>query len=293
MGSELTIEFDQSDIFDPYKAGSQCFEWTVRPDQPDIPFSGDRAGRGKRVGSERFGRVGQWLANLTSLSLKIPYGNGCTLDLSALSGLPNLKTLELSGSDCYIKDVNFLSGLHNLTALIMPYDRGARVGIDCMDISALSGLSALETLELSFRFSEETREQLEQQGREYDISALSGLTSLKELKLNGYSSIYMDLNHLANLTNLVTLGVNEISTVYGDGLQVNHYGMDFSGLSGLKNLNKLVLDNVSINQVASIPALENLSTLEIQYIHDMEYGERDWQKQVCCICRRMRYMGLE
>lgn len=139
------------------------------------------------------------------------------------------------------------------------------MGIDCMDISALSGLSALETLELSFRFSEETREQLEQQGREYDISALSGLTSLKELKLNGYSSIYMDLNHLANLTNLVTLEVNEISTVYGDGLQVNHYGMDFSGLSGLKNLNKLVLDNVSINQVASIPALENLSTLEIQY----------------------------
>lgn len=225
------------------------------------------------------------LTGLTSLNLNFasPRNGGEQadgLDLSALSGLTNLELLVLSGESGRINDISFLSGMNNLTELRVSTETNMGLGTD--DISILSGLTNLETLELNFNMDYSAwdgEKGFTYNTRMYDISPLSGLTNLKNLTL-GYLSAYMDLSCLSGLTNLETLELRPISNVTEDGGAIVHYGGDMSSLSGLTNLRTLLLKNQvnagwKINQIASIPALPNLTTLGLSLNHRTDIsGER-------------------
>ena len=144
-------------------------------------------------------------------------------DLSALSGLTNLRSLNLFLTN--ISDLSALSGLTNLTELDLS-------GTNISDISALSGLTNLTWLDLSVTNIS-------------DLSALSGLTNLTELDL--FLTNISDLSALAGLTDLERLYLSETNI------------SDISALSGLTNLTELALSETplsfsSIND--HIPALQ-------------------------------------
>ena len=112
-------------------------------------------------------------------------------DISALSGLMQLKDLDLS--DNSISDISALSGLTQLETLWISDST-------ISDISALSGLTQLTHLNLQYNEIS-------------DISALSGLTQLVDLALFGNS--ISDVSALSGLTQLTMLSLsnNKISDV--------------------------------------------------------------------------------
>ena len=114
--------------------------------------------------------------NLTSLAVLA----GPFTDLSSLSGLTKLTSLELDGD---FTDLSSLSGLTKLTLLSL------HSSFDMSDISHLSDLTKLTTLTLSGNNIS-------------DISHLSDLTKLTTLNL-GHNSI-TDISHLVSNTGLGT-----------------------------------------------------------------------------------------
>ncbi len=170
------------------------------------------------------------LSGLTNLR-RLDLGGNSISDLSALSGaisrLTRLERLDLDNNS--ISDVSPLSGLTNLRQLWL-----FRNSIS--DLSPLSGLTNLERLIL---FSNNIS----------DISALSGLTRLERLDLDNNS--ISDVSSLSGLTNLewLWLSANNIS--------------DVSSLSGLPNLIRLFLHSNSMSDVSSLSGLTSLRTLNL------------------------------
>jgi Leucine-rich repeat (LRR) protein len=105
-------------------------------------------------------------------------------DLSALSGLKKLRTLNLTRNN--VSDISALSGLTNLRSLNLTLNR------NIADISALSGLTKLRTLNLAGN-------------KVADISAVSGMAELKTLGLN--NNKVMDIAPAAGLAKLETLNI--------------------------------------------------------------------------------------
>ena len=167
------------------------------------------------------------LTNLRTLDL----GGNSISDLSALSGaisgLPNLERLYLDNNS--ISDLTPLSGLTNLARLDL--DKNS-----ISDPSPLSGLANLEWLDLDTNSIS-------------DISALSGLTNLARLDLSGNS--ISDIPVLSGLTRLrsLLLSVNNIS--------------DISVLSGLTNLRSLFLSSNSISDISALSGLNSLVSLSL------------------------------
>ena len=171
-------------------------------------------------------------------------------DISALSGLTNLRTLNLGGYSNRISDISALSGLTNLERLVVGSP-------NISDISALSGLTSLKELRLLHTNIS-------------DISALSGLTSLKELNLGSNTNL-SDISALSGLTSLEWLWIwdcpsLDISTL--SGLTITNLRRldlfrnnlsDISALSGLTNLRRLYI--VMKNRVSDISALAGLTRL--------------------------------
>ena len=104
------------------------------------------------------------LTNLQTLQLDISLydSNGDPVDISSLSRLTNLTTLDLPG--CHIENLSPLSGLTNLTHLNLRQNQ-------ISSISSLSGLTNLTILNLS-------------DNRISSVSPLSRLTSLTDLDLS-------------------------------------------------------------------------------------------------------------
>ena len=128
--------------------------------------------------------------NLTVLNLgatrvenKVVNSNAVS-DLSALSGLKKLRTLNLTRNN--VSDVSALAKLTNLRTLHLTANR------EVSDISALAGLTKLRTLNLSGN-------------KVADISAVSGMAELKNLNLN--NNKIADLAPVADLANLTTLSI--------------------------------------------------------------------------------------
>ena len=150
------------------------------------------------------------LTNLTTLDL---WGRSLT-DISAVSGLTNLTTLDLWGSG--VTDISALSGLTNLTWLNLS-------GRNITDISALSRLTNLKTLDLSFVSAYTLTCQATGEWSQIphaltgsklsNISSLSGLTNLTWLNLSGQN--ITDISALSGLTKLTHLYL-------GGGTRVDH-----------------------------------------------------------------------
>ena len=148
-------------------------------------------------------------------------------DLSPITGLANLKFLELS--NCSISDVAPLSKLTQLDYLGLP-------GNNISDVSALSGLTQLNYLGLW--------------GNDIsDVSALSGLIQLNHLDLSGND--ISDISPLAKLTQLQFLDIqmNEIS--------------DVSPLAGLTQLPFLYLYSNDISDISPLAGLTQLRVLNL------------------------------
>jgi internalin A len=150
-------------------------------------------------------------------------------NISGLEHCSNLKVLRLHDT-VEITDISPLSGLINLETLDL---RGNRI----TDISPLSGLANLRYLDLS-------------NNRIKDISPLSGLKNLRDLYL--FDNRITDKSSLSGLINLETLG---LSTYYMEtGLEP---------LSELKNLNTLYIMSNDLTDLSPLLKLENLSDLKV------------------------------
>ena len=149
--------------------------------------------------------------------------------VSALSGMPNLKRLDLLGN--LIADLSPMVSLTNLTELRLGQN-------NISDISVLSSLTNLTELRLS-------------SNNISDLSALSGLTNLTTLNLGGNN--ISDLSPVSSLNHLtwLELGGNSIS--------------DLSPVSGLTNLTDLWLSYNNISDLSPISGLTNLIALGLSY----------------------------
>ena len=229
--------------------------------------------------------------NLVTLSL---YGQNKITDFSFLSGLRELKYLELSGTG--ISDISVLSALTKLNILYL-WDNAIE------DVSALKELTDLERLELwnnqisnitplkgmtNLTYLDLHDNQISDvsplagmtnltylslwKNVIQDVSALKGLANLKRLELNGNQ--ISDVTPLAELTNLTWLDLsgNQISDVsplaeltnltlldlYNIGIQ------DVSALKGLTNLKRLQMSANQISDVTPLAELTNLTYLDLQ-----------------------------
>ena len=158
------------------------------------------------------------LTNLTSLNL----ANNDLSDISPLSGLTNLTFLSLYNNN--LSDISPLSGLTNLTSLDLAHND--------ISLSPLSNLTNLTSLGL-------------ESNRIEDLSPLSNLTRLTDLRLA--RNDIEDLSPLSNLTRLTRLNL-----VLNGGI------VDISPLSNLTRLTDLSL---GVNGIKDISPLSNLTRL--------------------------------
>ena len=121
-----------------------------------------------------------WVLDQAVLVSRRDDGSGLT-DLTLLSGLTNLTTLNVSGTG--LTDLTLLSGLTNLTTLNVS-------GTGLTDLTPLSGLTNLTTLNVSGTGLT-------------DLTPLSGLTNLTALDVS-FNEL-TDLTPLSGLTNLTAL----------------------------------------------------------------------------------------
>jgi hypothetical protein len=157
------------------------------------------------------------------------FGNTFT-DLSPLSGLTQLKLVEVFNDDALTSDD--LAPLATLPALQIV----ALFNAPITDVSPLGGLTNLTSLQLS--------------GNQIsDISPLSGLTKLTDLGVG--NNRVSDVSPLSGLTNLSTLGLS--------GNQIS----DISPLSKLTNLTRLSLDHNRIRDLNGLPAVPNALSLTL------------------------------
>ena len=200
------------------------------------------------------------LKNLETLTI-VPDGGGTLYinDLSPLSKLTNLKSLDLMINN--VSDFTWVSGLTELRFLQLTGDNATYSNLD-----GLENLTKLESLRLPMRSMD--------QGT-YEIDALAGLTSLVSLNLcshvkdltplenltnletlslenGGYiEGGFSSLEPLKNLTNLTRLGLYMETA-------------DLSPLAGLTKLQSFTLyaQGGINNQQTGTPTVTNLSVME-------------------------------
>ncbi len=177
--------------------------------------------------------------SLTSLHLgtefvsRVGYVNSNHIsDFSPLSGLTNLRRLDLGG--------NSISDLSALSGVISRLTRLERLYLDTNSISDVSALSGFTRLERLILYNNSIS----------DLTPLSGLTNLEQLYLENNS--ISDVSPLSGLTNLAWLGLS------GNSMS------DVSSLSGLPNLIRLFLRSNSMSDVSSLSGLPSLRTLTLE-----------------------------
>ena len=230
------------------------------------------------------------LASLTTLeSLRIR--NTGAVDLSPLAGLTQLKTLYLSNPD--ISDLTPLSGLTNLIYLML--DDGNQSRSKMVDLSPLAGLVNLQELQipstpnytdfsplsgmtqlrelqmmgtqyggtnsidsLEFVRNMPHLERLNITVRDVDLSPLAGATNLRHLELLANTYYGDSLDIFSGMTNLEALILRKSS---GDDTKI--LAQDFSPLSGLTNMRRLILTLSGLESLSGIEQMTGLEELEL------------------------------
>lgn len=195
-----------------------------------------------------------WVARLGGL-VALELGDAVALDdLSPLSALTGLRRLRLAGIPVS-SDLSVVSGMRGLTTLQFSFSR-AEGDVGLPDLSPLSGLSALHTLEL-------------RNTAEPDLSPLAPLTGLRSLNLG--SARLADLSGLAPLTGLTDLSLewcrklSDLSALAGFSelqslnLQFCPAVTSLAPLSGLRRLRELRLE--CCTSITDLGALSELSGL--------------------------------
>ena len=208
---------------------------TPRPRLPKAP-AGARAQPDNAVGLPGTGvprlPPAEWLSALLA---EKPASAVTRLDLrdrnltyvSALAGLADLETLDLSGNA--VADAWPLAGLVNLKRLNLS---GNRIG----DVSALAGLTGLEALDLSGNAVA-------------DAWPLAGLVNLKRLDLSG--------NPLGDVSALAGLAGLEVLVLDGGGVA------EVLPLASLPRLARLDLSDNAVADVRLLAELRSLARLDL------------------------------
>ena len=160
-------------------------------------------------------------------SLSLHHGTG--LDLSALSQLPTLRTLDLSGCTLSTAAMNTIVTLSELTSLNLS-------GCAVAEIDALIGLQKLETLDLS-------------NNTVSDLTALSALLALRELNLTN--------NPITSLSNLKNC--TELETLYAGQCAITR----IAGLADHTKLKTLVLSSNKITDISALAGCTAIETLDL------------------------------
>ena len=172
-------------------------------------------------------------------------------DLSVLSALPDLKTLNLSG--CRLASI---AGLQNCPALtVLQLDNNA-----LRNLAPLSGLKTLKELYL-------------QHNAVVDLTALKDLTELQILDLS-YNSV-TSFAPAANLKNLTWLSVgnNRLESLAGADKLTNLTYLDASSnqivdakpVAGCIHLTELYLGSNQIEDITPLKSLTKLKTLDFSH----------------------------
>ena len=188
-----------------------------------------------------------YFTGLRSLSLH----HGASLDLSVLSRLPLLQSLDLSGCTLSTAAMNTIVTLPELTSLNLS-------GCAVAEIDALISLQKLETLDLS-------------NNTVSDLTALSGLLALRELNLT--NNPVTSLNNLKNCTELETLYAGQCAITRIAGL-ADHTKLkmlvlpgnqitDISALAGCTALETLDLSSNSISDISVVSGFKQLVDLNV------------------------------
>lgn len=160
-------------------------------------------------------------------SLSLHHGTG--LDLSVLSQLPTLRTLDLSGCTLSTAAMNTIVTLSELTSLNLS-------GCAVAEIDALIGLQKLETLDLS-------------NNTVSDLTALSALLALRELNLTN--------NPITSLSNLKNC--TELETLYAGQCAITR----IAGLADHTKLKTLVLSGNKITDISALAGCTAIETLDL------------------------------
>lgn len=197
------------------------------------------------------------LTGLASLNL-----SGCNqiTNLSPLASLTNLTSLNLAGCDS-ITDLSPLANLSNLESLdLSAWDGDTKLS----DLSPLSSLTALRTLNLRLRMNVSDLsplgqltelESLNLSSRQIsDLSPLAQLRKLRSLKLSSVWNV-TDLSPLAELTSLEFLRLGS----------VNRRVTDISYMANLTKLKHLDLDQWQrVTDISSLASLTSLTSLRLK-----------------------------
>lgn len=194
------------------------------------------------------GAAGQldFLSSLSNLvSVQITDTAISTQELTAISSLPKLKKLTLSG--CGITTIAGLSGATGITELDLSNN-------SIRDLSALTGMQSLQKLDL-------------QNNAINDLHQLSTLTTLNELNIS-YNAV-SDLSPIAVLTGLTWLEASS-NTIAALPQLENWKSLTYLGLasnqltdiSAAANCTELVYLNLSTNALTDITSLASLVKLQ-------------------------------
>ena len=196
-------------------------------------------------------------------SLSLHHGTG--LDLSVLSRLPTLRTLDLSGCTLSTAVMNTIVTLSELTSLNLS-------GCAVAEIDALIGLQKLETLDLS-------------NNTVSDLTALSALLALRELNLT--NNPITSLSNLKNCTELETLYAGQCAITRIAGL-ADHTKLktlvlsgnkitDISALAGCTAIETLDLSGNSISDISVVSGFKKLVDLNVSsnQITDLPHFDAD------------------
>ena len=203
-------------------------------------------------------------------------------DLSFISKMPNLETLELDGN-ILVSDFNFLSRLTKLKKIVMNASpklsnlsplkdmknlEELSIGSSGIsDLSPLSGLTSLKKLDLC-------------NSNISDISALKNLTNLTELKLDNnkitnisYISDLANLQELSFINNKVTVSDLSIFSKFTKlkKLIVN-VDDNVKNLDAISNLTSLTDLQIAGSKISSLSGLRNLTKLEYVSIFNSGSG---------------------
>ena len=162
-------------------------------------------------------------------------------DLSWVAQMKNLTELTFHGFSGEV-DLAPVAGLTNLTELrIHSTQNGSGSGVNAKDLSALSGLTQLEYLELEAPVLE-------------SLDGLEDMSALEELRLTIGPGL-RDIGALSGLTELTSLQISN----NGD----YPYIRDLSPLSGLTQLKALEFWSYGIEDLAPLAGLTQLEELRI------------------------------
>ncbi|MBR5090778.1 MAG: hypothetical protein IK093_15210, partial [Ruminiclostridium sp.] len=185
--------------------------------------------------------------NLTGVKQKGGYDDRLSnSQVELLTTLTQLKKLYIDTTADKLTDLNCMSSLNDLKELEVHLSR--YYDSPKQDISTVMSMSGLEYLDISGHFDFPTN--------------IGSLKKLKHLRITSSVDDHDDFSAIGLLTDLEYLEFD-----------ANYKDVDYSFLSGLKNLKSLTIDGTSANKLTPLTSLTNLESLSLTGALKRDYND--------------------